>query len=75
MIVDIAIYVEGRRTEPSELEGIRRTCRERGGFARIGLVDPDEEEFASVSRELDLHEMAVRDAIKSHQRPKLERYG
>jgi magnesium transporter len=75
VIVDSAIYVDGLRTEPSQLEGIRRTCNERGGFAWIGLVDPDEEEFTSVTREFDLHEMAVRDAIKPHQRPKLERYG
>ena len=75
MIADCAIYVEGRRTETSGLEGIRRTCNELGGFAWIELVKPDEEEFASVTREFDLHEWAVRDAIKAHQRPKLERHG
>ncbi|HET7270763.1 MAG TPA: magnesium/cobalt transporter CorA [Rubrobacter sp.] len=75
MIVDSAIYVDGKRTESSGLEGIGRTRSERGGFAWIGLVDPDEEEFASVTREFGLHEMAVQDAIKPHQRPKLERYG
>ncbi|HEX6710150.1 MAG TPA: magnesium and cobalt transport protein CorA [Rubrobacter sp.] len=75
MIVNSAIYVDGRRTEFSGLEGIRRTCSERSGFAWIGLVDPDEEEFASVTREFDLPEIVARDAIKAHQRPKLERYG
>jgi magnesium transporter len=28
-----------------------------------------------VAREFDLHELAVEDAVKAHQRPKLERYG
>ncbi len=49
-------------------------CREKGGFAWIGLFEPDEEEFGSVTREFDLHNLAVEDAIKAHQRPKLERY-
>ena len=33
------------------------------------------QEFESVRREFDLHELAVEDAIKAHQRPKLEIYG
>jgi magnesium transporter len=75
VIVDSAIYVDGRLTESSELKGIRRTCSERGGFAWIGLVEPGEDEFATVTREFGLPEMAVREAIRVHQRPKLERYG
>ena len=48
-------------------------CSERGGFAWIGLVEPGEEEFASVAREFDLH--GTGDEIRAHQRPKLDRYG
>jgi magnesium transporter len=33
------------------------------------------EEFDSVKREFELHELAVEDAVKAHQRPKLEVYG
>jgi magnesium transporter len=75
VIVDCAIYVGGKREETSKLKGIRHACRERGGFAWIGLVDPEEEELASVSSEFDLPEMAVQGAIKAHHRPRLERYG
>jgi magnesium transporter len=73
VISDSAIYVDGHRTESSGLEGIRGVIGERGGFAWVGLVEPDEEEFVSVAREFGLH--AVQDAIKGHQRPKVERYG
>ena len=45
------------------------------GGARVGLYEPTEEEFASVTGEFDLHKLAVEDAIKAHQRPKVERYG
>jgi magnesium transporter len=40
----------------------------------IGLHEPTNEEFDSVRREFGLHELAVEDAMKGHQRPKLEVY-
>ncbi len=76
MIVDQAIYEHGRRSaEPVALEDTYEQCRREGVFAWIGLFEPTEEEFESVRREFGLHELAVEDAIKAHQRPKLEIYG
>ena len=76
MIVDSAIYVEGRRTaKPVSLQETYDACRERRGVAWIGLYRPAEEEFESVAGEFELHPLAVEDAIQAHQRPKLERYG
>jgi magnesium transporter len=76
MIVDSAIYVDGKRTaEPRSLRETYEAVRERQGLAWIGLYKLTEEEFASVAEEFGLHELAVEDAIKAHQRPKLERYG
>ena len=77
VIVDCAIYEDGRRRD-----GERRprstptaTASEDGAFAWIGLYEPTEEEFDSLSREFDLHPLAVEDAIHAHQRPKLEMFG
>jgi magnesium transporter len=75
VIVDSAIYVDGRRSGPAPLEEIREACRARGGFAWVGLYEPTEEEFDSVAGEFGLHELAIKDAIKPHQRPKVGRYG
>jgi len=76
MIVDNAIYVGGRRAaEPVSLQETYEACRERHGLAWIGLYEPTEEEFSSVAEEFGLHSLAVEDAIKAHQRPKIERYG
>jgi magnesium transporter len=75
MIVDSAIYVDGRRSAPHPLEEIQRASREKGGFAWIGLYEPTEAEFDSVASEFGLHELAVKEAVKPHQRPKIERYG
>ena len=75
MIVDSAIYVDGRRSAPCPLEEVHRASRARGGFAWIGLYEPTREEFDSVAGEIGLHELAIKDAVKPHQRPKVERYG
>jgi magnesium transporter len=76
MIVDNAIYVNGRRAaEPASLQETYEACRERHGLAWIGLYEPAEEEFSSVAEEFGLHPLAVDDAINAHQRPKVERYG
>ena len=75
MIVDSAIYVDGRRDASRSLEEIQDTRREKGGFAWIGLYDPTPEEVDSVAGEFGLHELAVKEALKVHQRPKMERYG
>src|SRR5690348_639600 len=50
-------------------------CRRNGGLAWVGLYRPTEDEFDAVAREFGLHELAVEDAVKAHQRPKLEHYG
>lgn len=76
MIVDSAIYVQGRRAaEPTSLEETYAACREHRGTAWLGLYKPSQEEFSSVASEFGLHDLAVEDAVVAHQRPKLERYG
>jgi magnesium transporter len=74
-IIDNAVYVDGRRTaDPTSLEQTYETLAARGGMAWIGLYRPTAEEMASVATEFGLHPLAVEDAIKAHQRPKMERY-
>ncbi len=76
VILDSAIYVDGHRTAgPGSLEETYEANRERRGIAWIGLHRPTREEFETVAGEFGLHPLAVEDAIKAHQRPKLERYG
>ena len=75
VIVDNAVYVDGRRTESCALEEAYETSHERGGFAWISLYEPSREEFDSVAGELGLREMTVEDGLKPHSRPKVERYG
>lgn len=75
MIVEDAIYVDGHRiAETVSLEETYEAVRDRCGMAWIGLYRPTEEEFESVAGEFGLHSLAVEDAVKVHQRPKIERY-
>ena len=64
MIVDRAIYREGKRTAaPETLAELNSACRSCAGIAWIGLYRPDEREFAALAREFDLHPLAVEDAV------------
>ncbi|MDQ4044723.1 MAG: magnesium/cobalt transporter CorA [Chloroflexota bacterium] len=76
VIIDSAIYVDGRRAEVDvPLSETYEACRAAGGIAWIGLHRPTHEEFDQVADEFGLHELAVEDAVKAHQRPKLELFG
>ncbi|GAA3307578.1 magnesium/cobalt transporter CorA [Streptomyces cinereospinus] len=75
MIVDCAIYRDGHRARgPEDLSAALAEARSVGGFVWIGLHEPSEREFELVSEEFALHPLAVEDALKAHQRPKLEVY-
>jgi magnesium transporter len=69
VIVDSAVYEDGRRTDDPVGH------RPPGSFAWIALRDPSPEEFDPLQREFDLHPLAVEDASEAHQRPKIEAYG
>jgi magnesium transporter len=73
VIVDCAWYADGVRKETLPLQDVSE-CRGKGGFIWIGLFEPTEEEFTEVGEEFGLHELAVEDAVRAHQRPKLEVY-
>ncbi|MFJ5262955.1 magnesium/cobalt transporter CorA [Streptomyces sp. NPDC088387] len=75
MIVDFAIYRDGHRTEgPEDFSDALVEARGAGGFVWIGLYEPTQGEFGLVTEEFGLHPLAVEDALKAHQRPKLEVY-
>ncbi len=75
MIVDCAHYQDGHRRDdgPMSLEEAAAR-RDEGGFVWLGLFEPGEAEMDEVRRLFGLHELAVEDALSSHQRPKIETY-
>jgi magnesium transporter len=74
-LVDDAIYVDGRRVAtPDTLQDVFEVLKEKKGFAWIGLYRPTNDEVRSVADEFSLHHLAVEDALKGHQRAKIERF-
>jgi magnesium transporter len=75
MIVDCAYYKDGyRRNDGPVSLGEAATRRDEGGFVWLGLFEPGEAEMDQVRRLFGVHELAVEDALSSHQRPKVETY-
>jgi magnesium transporter len=75
MIVDCAHYQDGHRRDdgPVSLEETAAR-RDEDGFVWLGLFEPTEAEMEEVRLLFGLHELAVEDALNSHQRPKIEIY-
>jgi magnesium transporter len=77
VIVDCAVYRGGDRVETVHNidVALEKSQEHPDNFVWIGLHHPSAEEFDHVAKEFNLHPLAVEDAIKAHQRPKLEEYG
>ncbi|GGR53201.1 magnesium transporter [Nocardioides luteus] len=79
MIVDSALYRAGERDQadsaPRDYAALRAGVRAEGDFVWLGLYQPSQGELDEVADAFGLHPLAVEDALKAHQRPKLERYG
>jgi len=76
VIVNCSVYERGHRRDGDlPLERAGSAVQEEDAFVWLGVVEPSAEEFEAIAREFDLHELAVEDAVKAHQRPKVELYG
>ena len=80
MIVDCAHYKNGARQHEEQLtleqagELCRAASRDDGEFIWIGLRDPELGTLEQLKELFGLHELAVEDAERMHERPKIEDY-
>jgi magnesium transporter len=77
MIIDCAHYIDGERQHEGKLsieDAARCVSGKPGEFVWLGLFEPTAEELESVAGRFNLHELAVEDAERAHQRPKVEDY-
>ncbi len=75
MLINCAAYRDGRRVADIPVSEIRAHLREPGGFVWVAIKDPEADELDRLQEEFDLHPLAVEDARKGHQRPKVDEYG
>ncbi|WFE30670.1 magnesium/cobalt transporter CorA [Solwaraspora sp. WMMD791] len=76
-IVDCALYIDGVRQPGSwqHPEALATARQETNAFVWLGLHEPSLAEMAGIADTYGLHELAVEDAVKAEQRPKLEQFG
>ncbi|MBU1383829.1 MAG: magnesium and cobalt transport protein CorA [Alphaproteobacteria bacterium] len=74
-IVAAWLYQQGRRVRPVTIDEQVDCPEDKSQFVWIGLVDPTPEELGALQQSYGLHPLAVEDALKGEQLPKLDIFG
>src|SRR6476660_1825533 len=74
-VINCAAYSKGRRVSNIEINEVGQVLKQTDKFVWIGLHEPSGELLQQVQQEFGLHDLAIEDAHRAHQRPKLETYG
>ncbi|GIH28967.1 magnesium transporter CorA [Acrocarpospora phusangensis] len=81
-LIEYGAYVAGKKVRAEGIEEAVQLVRahndsspETSAYVWVGLYEPEAPEVEWLAETFGLHPLAVEDAIKAHQRPKVERYG
>lgn len=74
-VINCVAYESGHRLSSIRINDMGRILRHADQFVWIGLVEPDKALMAEAQQQFQLHDLAVEDAHRAHQRPKIEAYG
>ncbi|HSQ80589.1 MAG TPA: magnesium/cobalt transporter CorA [Casimicrobiaceae bacterium] len=75
MLVTCVAYQNGRKLAEIPVADISEYLQRSGCFVWVAMFEPSPAELDQMAAEFGLHELAVEDARKGHQRPKIEEYG
>ena len=75
MLINCVAYENGRKLADITVEAISEYLARPGCFVWVALKDPGPGELAVMQHEFGLHDLAVEDARKTNQRPKIDEYG
>ena len=75
MLINCVAYQEGKKLADITVEAISDYIEIPGCFVWVALREPEAGELAVMKEEFGLHELAVEDAARGNQRPKIEEYG
>ncbi|MGP1629726.1 MAG: magnesium and cobalt transport protein CorA, partial [Giesbergeria sp.] len=75
MLLNCVAYEHGHKLADIGTDQIAHWLKRPDAFVWVALLDPSAAELAQMQCEFGLHELAVEDALKGHQRPKIEEYG
>jgi magnesium transporter len=74
MLVNCVAYQNGRKLGDVPVADVSDYVTRPECFVWVALSDPTVDEIDEMAKEFDLHPLAVEDARKGHQRPKIEEY-
>ncbi|RYY99974.1 MAG: magnesium/cobalt transporter CorA [Comamonadaceae bacterium] len=75
MLIHCTAYQDGRRHAEVDPADLGAVLQAPDTFVWLALHDPTPEEMAPLQAAFGLHPLAVEDALKGEQRPKVEEYG
>ena len=75
MLVSCVAYESGVKIADIPVAQISDWVHRPNCLVWVALFEPTPQELDEMAREFGLHELAVEDARKGHQRPKIEEYG
>ncbi len=74
MLINCVAYENGKRLGDIPPAQVSDYVKRPECFVWVALKDPTPEEMRQMESEFDLHELAVEDSLRGHQRPKIEEY-
>ncbi|MGL4314251.1 MAG: magnesium and cobalt transport protein CorA [Sphingomonas sp.] len=74
-VVAAYLYRNGHRVRPVAIDERIDCPQDKSEFVWIGLADPGVDELETLKATYDLHPLAIEDAIKADQLPKIDIYG
>jgi magnesium transporter len=74
-VVAAYLYRRGKRVREVAIDEKIDCPADKSEFVWIGICDPSDEEMRTLQEQYELHPLAVEDAVKADQLPKLDVYG
>ena len=74
MLINCVAYQNGKKLADISVADISEYLARPECFVWVALFEPTVDEIDEMAKEFDLHPLAVEDARKGHQRPKIEEY-
>jgi len=75
MLINCVVYQDGRKIAEIATDQIHEYLGRPKTFVWVAVHDPAAPELEQMQKEFGLHPLAVEDAQRGHQRPKIEEYG
>lgn len=75
MLINCVAYQDGQKLADIDIANISDWLAKLDCFIWVAMRDASMQELEAMQEEFDLHPLAIEDAARGHQRPKIEEYG